>query len=152
MKDNPVPVTFAGDERIELNGCYVFRDGLAHRAQVSIASAVSYTDDPHLFCISIAVPGSKKMTLDLGIPFHQAMRLSRYAVMWDSSIDEYDECKIDVVRNLFERHIPDLTAVPWTDADIDAVREMETTNEMQEAVKADLIKIAEASLEGQRNE
>lgn len=152
MKDKPIPVTFSGNERIELYGCYVFRDGLAHRAQVSIASAVSYTDDPHLFCISIAVPGSKKMTLDLGIPFHQAMRLSRYAVMWDSSIDEYDECKIDVVRNLFERHVPDLTAVPWTDADIDAVREMETTNEMQEAVKADLIKIAEASLEGPRNE
>ena len=152
MKDNPIPVTFAGDERIELQNCYVFRAGLAHKAQVSIASAVSYTDDPHLFHISIAVPGSKQMTLDLGIPFHQAMRLSRYAVMWDSSIDEYDECKIDVVRNLFERHIPDLTAVPWTDADIDAVREMETTNEMQEAVKADLIKIAEASLEGPRNE
>jgi hypothetical protein len=152
MKDNPTPVTFAGDERIELEGCYVFRDALAHRARVSIASAVSYTDDPHLFHISIAVPGSKKMTLDLGIPFPQAMKLTRYAVMWDSFIGEYDECKIDVVRNLFEKHIPDLTAVPWTDDDIDAVREMETTNEMQEAVKADLLKIAETSLEGSRDE
>ena len=152
MKDKPIPVTFSGDEYIDLNGCYVFRDGLAHRANVSIASAVSYTEDPNLYCISIAVPGSKKMTLALGIPFPQALRLARYAVMWDSSIDEYDECKIDVVRNLFERHIPDITAVPWTDDDIDAVREMETTNEMQEAVKADLIKIAEASLEGPRNE
>ncbi len=152
MKDNPTPVTFAGDERIELEGCYVFRDALAHRARVSIASAVSYTDDPHLFHISIAVPGSKKMTLDLGIPFPQAMKLTRYAVMWDSTIHEYDACKIDVVRSLFERHIPDLTTVSWSDADIDAVREMEASNEMQEAVKADLLKIAETSLEGSRDE
>jgi hypothetical protein len=152
LKDKPTPVTFAGDERIELQNCYVFRDALAHRAQVSIASAVSYTDDPHLFHISIAVPGSKKMTLDLGIPFPQAMKLTRYAVMWDNSINEYDACKIDVVRSLFERHIPDLTAVSWTNADIDAVREMEASNEMQEAVKADLLMIAETSLEGQKDE
>lgn len=152
MKDNPMPVTFTGDERIELNGCYVFRDGLAHRAQVSIASAVSYTDDPHLFHISIAVPGSKKMTLNLGIPFPEAMKLTRYVIMWNECIYEYDSFKIEAVRNLFERHIPDLTAVSWTDADIDAVREMEASNEMQEAVKNDLLKIAEASLEGQKHE
>ena len=152
MKDNPIPVTFSGDERIELQNCYVFRNGLAHRAHVSIASAVSYTSDPHLFCISVAVPGSKKMTLSLGIPFPEALKLTRYALMWDNSIHEYDVCKIDVVRSLFERHIPDLTAVSWTDADIDAVREMEANNEMQEAVRADLLKIAEASLEGARDE
>ena len=152
MKDNPIPVTFSGDESIELNGCYVFRNGLAHRAHVSIASAVSYTDDPHLFHISIAVPGSKKMTLNLGIPFPEAMKLTRYVIMWNECIYEYDSFKIEAVRNLFERHIPDLTAVSWTDADIDAVREMEANNEMQEAVRADLLKIAEASLEGVRDE
>ena len=152
MKDNPIPVTFTGDERIELNGCYVFRNDLAHRAHVSIASAVSYTDDPHLFHISIAVPGSKKMTLNLGIPFPEAMKLTRYAVMWDSSIYDYDTFKLDVVRTLFERHIPDLTAVSWSEADIDAVREMEASNEIQEAVKADLLQIAKASLEGQKHE
>ena len=152
MKDNPIPVTFTGDERIELQNCYVFRNGLAHRAHVSIASAVSYTDDPHLFHISIAVPGSKKMTLNLGIPFPEAMKLTRYVIMWNECIYEYDSFKIEAVRNLFERHIPDLTAVSWTDADIDAVREMEASNEMQEAVKNDLLKIAEASLEGPRDE
>jgi predicted DNA-binding transcriptional regulator AlpA len=92
------------------------------------------------------------MTLDLGIPFPQAMKLTRYAVMWDSSIHEYDACKIDVVRSLFDGHIADLTAMPWSDADIDAVLEMEASNEMQEAVKADLLKIAETSLEGQKDE
>ena len=152
MKDNPTPVTFTGDERIELDGCYVFRDGLAHRAQVSIASAVSYTDDPHLFHISIAVPGSKKMTLDLGIPFSEAITLTRYAEMWDNSIQEYDTCKVDVVRYLFQRHIADLSALPWSEDDLDAVREMEVHNEVQEEVKADLLSIAEASLEGEGNE
>jgi hypothetical protein len=42
--------------------------------------------------------------------------------------------------------------MPWSDADIDAVREMEASNEMQEAVKADLLMIAETSLEGPRDE
>lgn len=152
MKDKPIPVTLSGDEYIDLDGCYVFRDGLAHRANVSIASAVSYTQDPNLFCISIAVPGSMKMTLALGLPFPQALRLARYAVMWDNSIGEYDECKIDVVRNLFNHHIPDLTAVPWSEADIDAVRDLDTSNEMQESVRATLLEIAEASLEGSRDE
>ena len=152
MNDKPVPVTFKGDERIELHNCYVFRDNLAHKANVWIASAVSFTDDPHLFHISIAVPGSKKMTLQLGIPFSEAIRLTRYAVMWDNSIQEYDTCKVDVVRNLFQRHIADLTAFPWSDNDRNAVREMDVHNEMQEEVKADLLSIAEASLEGEGNE
>lgn len=152
MKDNPIPVTFTGNERIDLQNCYVFRNGLAHRAQLSIASAVSYTDDPHLFCISVAVPGSKKMTLSLGIPFPEALKLTRYAIMWDTSIDEYDTCKIDVVRSLFNRHIADLTAIPWSKSDIDAVRDLETTDELQQAVKSDLLRIAEASLEGQKHE
>lgn len=152
MNVKPAPVTFKGDERIELHDCYVFRDNLAHKAHVSIASAVSFTDDPHLFHISIAVPGSKKMTLQLGIPFSEAIMLTRYAEMWHNSIQEYDTCKVDVVRNLFQRHIADLTAFPWSEDDLDAVREMEVHNEMQEEVKADLLSIAEASLEGEGNE
>ena len=152
MNVKPAPVTFQGDERIELLNCYVFRDNLAHKAHVSIASAVSFTDDPHLFHISIAVPGSKKMTLQLGIPFSEAVRLTHYAEMWDNSIQEYDTCKVDVVRNLFQRHIADLTAFPWSEEDLDALREMEVHNEMQEEVKADLLSIAEASLEGEGNE
>ena len=147
MKPTTTPVTFTGDERIDLTGCYVFRNDLAHSANVAIASAVSFTEDPHLFYISIAVPGSKKMTLDLGIPFQTAMKMIRYVALWNSSINEYDSCRIDVVRNLFEEHIADLTAVAWTEDAIDAVRDIQPDNEMEEAVKADLLAIAAASLE-----
>ena len=101
MKPTPTPVTFTGDERIELNGCYVFRDGLAHKANVTIASAVSFTDLPHLFHIDVIVPGSKKMTLGIGIPFPEAMRMLRHNVLWNDALSEYDECKMDVVSNLF---------------------------------------------------
>ncbi len=152
MKDNPTPVTFTGNERIDLQNCYVFRDGLAHQAQVSIASAVSYTDDPHLFHVSIAVPGSKKMTLNLGIPFPEAMILTWHAIMWNECMDDYDSCKFDIVSSLFERHIPDLTVAPWNNESIDAVRDMETTDDMQEIVKNDLLTIAEESLVGQKHE
>ena len=151
MKDNPIPVTFSGDERIELNGCYVFRNGLAHRAHVSIASAVSYTDDPHLFHISIAVAGSKKMTLNLGIPFPEAMTLTWHAIMWNECMNDYDSCKLDIVSSLFERHIPDLTLAPWNNELIDTVRDLETTDEIQEIVKNDLLTIAEESLVGQKH-
>ena len=120
MKDNPIPVAYAGDERIELQNCYVFRDGLAHRAQVSIASAVSYTDDPHLFYISITVPGSKKMTLDLGIPFPEAMRLNRHVAMWDRFIRDYELFKQEVVMEVFQRPIADLTEISWTEEEVAA--------------------------------
>lgn len=152
MKQKPTPVVFTGDERIDLHDCYVFRDGLAHQAQLSIASAVSYTDHPHLFHISIAVPGSKKMTLNVGIPFQEAMKLTRYAMLWNECVDEYDECRMEMVRSLFEEHVPDLTAIPWSESDVAAVRDMETNDEYQEAIKSDLLRIAEASLEGVKHE
>ncbi len=147
MKEKPVPVTFTGEGCVHLQNCFVFRDGLAHKANVSIASAVSYTDDPHLFCISIAVPGSRKLTLELGIPFLEAMRLTRFAVMWDKSIMEYDTYKLGVVSRLFHNHVADLSAMQWSDAEIDAVRDLQIDNELQQEVQSDLLKIAEASLE-----
>ncbi len=152
MKDNPIPVTYAGDERIELQNCYVFRDGLAHRAQVSIASAVSYTDDPHLFHISITVPGSKKMTLDLGIPFPEAMRLTRHVAMWDRFIRDYELFKQEVVMEVFQRPIADLMEISWKEEEVASVRKLVTNDEMQDLVKSDLLSIGQASLEGNSNE
>ena len=149
MNDSPTPVTFAGDERIELDGCYVFRDGLAHKANVTIASAVSFTDLPHLFHIDVIVPGSKKMTLGIGIPVPEAMRMLRHNVLWNDALSEYDECKLDVVRNLFDKYEADLTAAPWTAKDVQTVRDLEPIDEMQEFVKNDLLRIAAVAMEKQ---
>ena len=152
MTEKPIPVTFTGDDCIELKNCFVFRDNLAHKANVAISSAISYADDPHLFQISTSVPGSKKLSLRVGIPFPEMMKLIRHAVLWHEYIQEYDSYKLDVVSTIFRRHIADLTAFPWSDNDRNAVREMDVHNEMQEEVKADLLSIAEASLEGEGNE
>jgi len=149
LKLTPTPVTFTGDERIELTGCYVFRNGLAHRAQVAIASAVSFTDLPHLLHIDVVVPGSKKMTLGIGIPFPEAMRMLRHNLLWNDALYEYDECKLDVVRNLFDKYEADLTAAPWTEEDVQTVRDLETIDEMQEFVKNDLLRIAAMAMEKQ---
>lgn len=147
MKPTPTPVTFTGDERIDFDGCYVFRDGLAHKAQVAIASAVSYTDLPHLFHVHVRVPGSRKMTLSIGIPFPEAMRMLRHTVLWSETLCEYDSCKLDVVRNIFGKYEADLTAAPWTEEDVQSVRELEVIDELHEFVKDDLLRIAAAAME-----
>lgn len=149
MKPTPTPVTFTGDERIDFDGCYVFRDGLAHKAQVAIASAVSYTDLPHLFHVHVCVPGSKKMTLSIGIPFPEAIRMLRHTVLWSETLSEYDSCKLDVVRSIFGKYEADLTAAPWTEEDVQTVRDLETIDEIQEFVKNDLLRIAAVTLEKQ---
>lgn len=149
MKPTPTPVTFTGDERIDFDGCYVFRDGLAHKAQVAIASAVSYTDLPHLFHVHVCVPGSKKMTLSIGIPFPEAIRMLRHTVLWSETLYEYDSCKLDVVRSIFGKYEADLTVAPWTEEDVQTVRDLETIDEIQEFVKNDLLRIAAAAMEKQ---
>ena len=149
MKPTPTPVTFTGDERIDFDGCYVFRDGLAHKAQVAIASAVSYTDLPHLFHVHVSVPGSKKMTLSIGIPFPEAIRMLRHTVLWSETLSEYDSCKLDVVRSIFGKYEADLTVAPWTEEDVQTVRDLETIDEIQEFVKNDLLRIAAVTLEKQ---
>lgn len=149
MKPTPTPVTFTGDERIDFDGCYVFRDGLAHKAQVAIASAVSYTDLPHLFHVHVSVPGSKKMTLSIGIPFPEAIRMLRHTDLWSETLSEYDSCKLDVVRSIFGKYEADLTAAPWTEDDVQTVRDLETIDEIQEFVKNDLLRIAAVTLEKQ---
>ena len=73
MKTTPELVTFSGDEKIALKDCYVFRDGLAHKAEVGIASGISFTDHPNLLIINVQVKGSKKNTFALGIPMTQAL-------------------------------------------------------------------------------
>jgi hypothetical protein len=149
LKPTPTPVTFNGDERIELNDCYVFRDGLAHKAKVAIASAVSFTDLPHLLHIDVVVPGSKKMTLGIGISYPEVMRMIRHSLLWNDALSEYDSCKLDVVSNLFEKYEADLTAAPWTEEDIQTVRDLETIDEMQMFVKNDLLRIAAVAMEKQ---
>ena len=148
MKPTPTPVTFTGDERIDFDGCYVFRDGLAHKAQVAIASAVSYTDLPHLFHVHVCVPGSK-MNLSIGIPFPEAIRMLRHTVLWSETLYEYDSCKLDIVRSIFGKYEADLTAAPWTEEDVQSVRELEAIDEIHGFVKDDLLRIAAAAMEKQ---
>jgi len=147
LKPTPTPVTFSGNERIELKDCYVFRDGFAHKANVAIASAVSFTDLPHIFHIDVVVPGSKKNTFALGLPMTEAMKLSRHAEMWSDSLSEYDACKLDVVGELFDKCVADLTSIAWTEDDVQIVRDMDATDEMHEIVKNDLLKIAAVAME-----
>jgi len=151
MKNNPEPVTFNGNENVPLQDCYVFRDGMAHKAQVSIASGISFTEHPNLLVINVEVKGSRKNTLKLGIPFVEAMKLTRHAIIWNESLYEYDTCKLDVVRELFDKHIPDLIAAPWTEEDVETVEMMEAKDELQEMVKQDLLKIAAVSMEANKD-
>jgi hypothetical protein len=62
-------------------------------------------------------------------------------------LSEYDESKLDVVRNLFDKYEADLTAAPWTEEVIQTVRDLETIDEMQEFVKNDPLRIAAVALE-----
>ena len=148
----PTSVTIDGYDCIKLNDCYVFRDGLAHKADVSIASAVSYTDNPHLFQIDTSVPGSKKLSLRIGIPFPELLKLIRHALFWDEYVKQYDACKLELVRHLFQCHITDLSVFPWTQLDLNTVQDFEATNDLQTEVQDDLLKIAQASLEGASDE
>ena len=151
MKTNPEPVTFNGNENVPLQDCYVFRDGLAHKAEVGIASGISYTEHPNLLVINVQVKGSKKNTFALGIPFVEAMKLSRYAIIWDQALHEYDTCKLDVVREIFNKHVPDLVAAPWTEEDVETIEDIEATDELTLMVKQDLLKIAAVSMEANKD-
>ena len=151
MKSNPEPVAFSGDEKIALQDCYIFRDNLAHKAQVSIASGISFTEHPNLLVINVEVKGSKKNTLKLGIPFVEAMKLTRHAIIWNEDLYEYESCKLDVVSEIFDKHIPDLIAAPWTKEDVEAVEMMEAKDELQEMVKQDLLRIATVSMEANKD-
>ena len=152
MKPTPTPVTFSGDESVDLQKCYVFRDSLAHKAQVSIATGISFTEDPNLLVFNINVPGSKKNTLKLGIPMDQAMKLTRHIILWNEMTCDYDSLRLDAVKAIFDNHIPDLTLAPWTREDVEAVENMEAKDELQEMVKQDLLKIAAVSMEGKKSE
>jgi hypothetical protein len=151
MKSSPVsiPVTLTGNDRIELEGCYVFRKGLAHKAEVAIASAVSFTDLPHLFHLSVSVPGSKTMTLSIGIPFSQAMRMDCFRNFWESALHDYDALRTEVASRIFDQQFEDLTKAPWTAEEIRAVEDLETSDELEATVKDDLLKIAAVALEKQ---
>ena len=151
MKTNPEPVTFSGDENVALQDCYVFRDNLAHKAEVGIASAISFTEHPNLLIFNVNVKGSKKNTFALGIPMTQAMKMSRHAVLWNEALYEYDECKLDVVSNLFDKYEADLTAAPWTEEDVETIEKVEAKDELQEMVKQDLLKIATVSMEANKD-
>lgn len=152
MKTNPEPVTFNGNENVPLQDCYVFRDGLAHKAEVGIAGGISFTEHPNLLIIKVEVKGSKKNTFALGIPMREAMKMSRHAVLWSEALYEYDTCKLDVVQDIFNKHTPDLTLAPWTIEDVEAVENIEPKDEMQEMVKQDLLRIAKKSMEARKSE
>jgi hypothetical protein len=151
MKSNPEPVAFSGDEKISLKDCYVFRDNLAHKAEVGIASGISFTEHPNLLVINVEVKGSKKNTLAIGIPMDQAMKLTRHAIIWNEGLYEYESCKLDVVSEIFDKYEADLTAAPWTEEDVEAVEMMEAKDELQEMVKQDLLKIAAVSMEANKD-
>ena len=125
---------------------------MAHKAQVSIATGISFTEHPHLILFNIVVPGSKKNTFKLGIPFVEAMKLTRHAIIWNEDLYEYESCKLDVVRELFDKHIPDLVAASWTKEDVETIETLEATDELQEMVKQDLLKIAAVSMEAKKSE
>ena len=151
MKTTPEPVTFTGDENVPLKDCYVFRDGLAHKAEVGIASGISFTEHPNLLVINVEVKGSKKNTLAIGIPMDQAMKLTRHTIIWNEDLSEYESCKLDVVRELFQKLVPDLYAAPWTDEDVETIENLEAKDELQRMVKQDLLKIAAVSMEANKD-
>ena len=152
MKSLSTPFTFDGDEKIELNDCYVFRDNLAHKASVSYTSGISFTEHPNLLIFNIVVPGSKKNTLSFGIPLKAATKLFRQVIVWNEATDDYSSLRQDVVQEVFQRHIPDLVSAPWTEEDIETLEQMEATDELQEMVKEDLLRIAAVSMEANKDE
>jgi hypothetical protein len=151
MKPTPTPVTFSGDESVELSNCYIFRDSLAHKAHVSISTGISFTEDPNLLVLDIVVPGSKKNTLKIGIPLTEAVKMSRHAIIWNEATDDYSSLRLDVVQEIFQEHIPNLVSAPWTKRDIETLEEMDVTDELQEMVKEDLLRIAAVSMEANKD-
>ena len=152
MKPTPTPVTFSGDESVDLKHCYVFRDSLAHKAGVSISTGISFTEDPNLLILTVNVPGSKKNTFKLGIPMTEAMKVSRQTILWNECTSDYDNIRLDVVQDIFQEHIPDLVNAPWTKEDVETLELMEATDELQKMVREDLLKIAAVSMEGKEDE
>ena len=152
MKPTPIPVTFSGDESVALSNGYVFRDSLAHKAGVSISTGISFTDDPNLLILTVNVPGSRKNTLKIGIPLTEAVKMSRQTILWNECTSDYDNLRLDVVKEIFQEHIPDLTLAPWTREDIETLEEMVATDELQKMVREDLLKIAAVSMEGKEDE
>lgn len=152
MKPIPTPVTFSGDESVDLQNCYIFRDSLAYEAQVSIATGISFTEHPNLLVINVEVKGSKKNTLAIGIPMDQAMKLTRHTILWNEITSDYDSLRLDAVKEIFDNHIPDLTLAPWTTEDVEAVENMEATDELQKMVREDLLKIASVSMGAKKSE
>ena len=152
LKPTPIPVTFTGDESVDLQNCYTFRDSLAHEAKVSISTGISFTEHPNLLVINVQVKGSKKNTLKLGIPLTEAVKMSRQTILWNECTSDYDNLRLDVVKEIFQEHIPDLTLAPWTREDIETLEEMVATDELQKMVREDLLKIAAVSMEGKEDE
>ena len=151
MKPTPIPVTFTGDESVDLQNCYIFRDSLAHEAKVSISTGISFTEHPNLLVINVEVKGSKKNTLAIGIPMDEAMKLTRHTIIWNEMTCDYDSLRLDVVKEIFDEYVPDLVTVRWTDEDVKAVEAMETTDELQRMVKQDLLTIAAVSMEANKD-
>ena len=150
MKPTPTPVTFSGDESVDLKHCYVFRDNLAHKAGVSISTGISFTEDPNLLILTVNVPGSKKNTLKIGIPLTEAVKMSRQTILRNEMTCDYDSLRLDAVQEIFQEHIPDLTLAPWTKEDIETLELMEATDEMQKMVREDLLTIAVHSMEANK--
>ena len=74
--------------------------------------------------------------------------MSRHAVMWSEALYEYENCKLDVVSEIFQKHVPDLVAAPWTKEDLETIENINANDELTLVVKNDLLAIAAASLEG----
>ncbi len=151
MKPQPRPVTFSGDESVALLNCYIFRDSLAHDAQVAISTGISFTEHPSLLLISVEVKGSKKNTFKLGIPLTEAVKMSRQTILWHECTSDYDNLRLDVVQDIFNEHISDLVNAPWTNDDIETLQLMEATDELEKMVREDLLKIAAVSMEANKD-
>ena len=82
----------------------------------------------------------------------EAVKMSRQTILWNECTSDYDNLRLDVVKEIFQEHIPDLTFAPWTIEDIETLEEMETTDELQRMVREDLLKIAAVSMEGKEDE
>ena len=145
----PTPVILTCDDHIPLYDCYLFRDGLAYKADVSIATAVSYTSLPHLLNISVEVPGYKNLDLSIGIPFDQASCIDKLTQCWASTLHHYDALRSEIMTNVFTVPISDVTEAPWTSQEVRAVEQMVTIDDVGAMVKDDLLRIGTAALEKQ---
>lgn len=145
----PIPVILTSDDQIPLYDCYLFRDGLAYTAEISIAAAVSYTNCPHLLNISVQVPGYENLAFSIGIPFDQVTRLDKLTQCWTSTLQHYDALRSETVTSIFKVPISDVVAAPWTFQEVHAVDQLELTGDVGAMVKDDLLRIGTAALEKQ---